>query len=396
MKILMVCTQSPLPARAGSPLRTWGWIRTASRFAEVGVVTLTRMPEEEQALSLLRQTCPFVAAVAAPRTPLRKARDLVLSGITRTPYLVASAQERQMHEALGRAIETWKPDVVQAECIGAAPYLGYARVRRTPCVYSAHNRESRIAAGPEQGRSLWQTLAVRRMEALERRVAQQVDGVIAVSEEEAAWFRRHARNVHRVPNAIFPDEYSFVPPSSRQCKTVAFIGHLGYPPNRDAARVLAREVFPRIRAALPGVECLIAGRSPSREVRALEGGGVRVVGDVPDAADLWSRAGILVCPLRWGAGSRLKLIEAAAYGIPIVATRFSAEGLCLEEDRDYLRAEEPEALAGKALELLKDSARADELAGHARRAVEAHHNWTAYQEQIAALYEDLTRHHRQE
>jgi glycosyltransferase involved in cell wall biosynthesis len=167
-----------------------------------------------------------------------------------------------------------------------------------------------------------------------------------------------------------------------------FVGHLAYPPNVDAARTLVRAVLPLVRARHPGVRCLLAGLHPVRAVRrlALEGDDVDLLASPLDAREAWDRARMLVCPLRWGAGSRIKLLEAAARGVPIVATPTSAEGLALRPDVDYLAADGPAELAEAASALLAEPRRAQRIAEEARATVRRHHDWGCYAPRLERLY----------
>ena len=393
MKVLMVCTTCPVPSFGGASIRSSGWLRTLTGFAEVGLVTLTRCEREMEALAEFETACAVVRGVAAPRTPARKILDAVSATVTATPYLVRSGWEQKLKDAVGDVLDRWRPDVVQAELLPAAPYLESARSRGVATVYSAHNVESRIVKGPK---SSWSgRLRARRMGRLEERVARRVDAVVAVSELEAAHFQRHAAHVCHVANAIELDRYRYTPPSERTGQTLLFVGHLGYGPNADAATTLVRRVFLEVRRELPKVVCVIAGAEPSHAVRALAGDGVEVIADPPDLTDLWSKATALVCPLRWGAGSRIKILEAAASGVPVVATRFSVEGLELEEGADFRAGEGPSELAASVVSLLRDVAAADEQALRARKAVERTHSWPAMRPRMTELYESLVDHHRQ-
>ncbi len=393
MKVLMICTTCPVPSFGGASIRSSGWLRTVAEFAEVGLVTLTRNEREQAALPELETVCAVVRGVAAPRTPVRKIRDAVSATVTATPYMVRSGRERRLRAAVHDVLDQWRPDIVQAELLPAAPYLESARSRGMPTVYSAHNVESRIVAGPKNS---WAgRLRAGRMGRVEARVARRVHTVITVSEQEAALFRQLAAHVCHVANAVDLESYLFALPSNRTGQTLLFVGHLGYGPNVDAATTLARQVFHEVRRELPQVDCVIAGAEPSRAVRALAGDGVEVIADPPDLAGLWSRAAALVCPLRWGAGSRIKILEAAASGVPVVATRFSVEGLELAEGTEFYAGEEPSELAASVVSLVRDVAAADELALRARRAVERNHSWPLMQPRMAELYESLVDHHRQ-
>jgi len=372
MKVLMICTTCPVPSFGGASIRSSGWLRTVAKFAEVGLVTLTRTEREQAALAELETVCAVVRGVAAPRAPVRKIRDAVSATVTATPYLVQSGRERRLRAAIHDVLDQWRPDIVQAELLPAAPYLESACSRGIPTVYSAHNVESRIVAGPKN--SWTGRLRAGRMGRVEARVARRVHAVVAVSEQEAALFGHLAAQVCHVANAVDLESYRFVLPSVRTGQTLLFVGHLGYGPNADAATTLARRVFHEVRHELPQVDCVIAGAEPSRAVRALAGDGVEVIADPPDLAGLWSRA---------------------ASGVPVVATRFSVEGLELAEGTEFYAGEEPSELAASVVSLVRDVAAADELALRARRAVERNHSWPLMQSRMMELYESLVDHHRQ-
>jgi glycosyltransferase involved in cell wall biosynthesis len=392
MKVLMICTTCPVPPFSGASIRSLGWLRAVADFAEVGLVTLTRYEREMAALSELTSVCAVARGVAAPRTTMRKMRDAVSAATTATPYLARSGWEGRMLAAVDDVLDRWRPEVVQAELLPAASYLERARARGIATVYSAHNVESRILRGPKDS---WAgRLRAGKMGRFESRVARRARAVVAVSEHEAPIFRDLGARVCRVANAVDPESYRFTLPSARTGQTILFVGHLGYGPNVDAATTLARRVFPEVRSELSQARCVIAGAEPSRAVEKLASDGVDVVADPPDLEALWSRAAVLVCPLRWGAGSRIKILEAAASGVPVVATRFSVEGLEFAERAEFLAAEEPSELAAAVVSLARNVAAADELAMRARRAVERNHAWSVMRPRIAELYEGLVDHRR--
>lgn len=390
MRVLVVCTQSPWPPNSGAPLRTQAWIRTASKFADIGLVVLVRSDAEAELAEQARSVCAYLKIVRQPLSTIRRLalRPVALAALE--PFYYREMLSDAMHRAVRDAISEWAPDVVQAEWIGSARYLEAAVARSIPCVYSAHNVEHRVIAGTPG--TLTGTAVrpfVAGMARLERLWAARAAAVSVVSADDAAWFRTVARRTYTVPNGVMPSSYTFRPPSLRRGGPVGFIGTLGYLPNQSAARVVATKIYPRLAAHFPELGCLIAGRSPNRLVRSLAGGGVHVDGDVADMTDHWATISVLISPLTWGGGSRLKLLEAAAVGAPIVATRASAEGLAFEPGRDYLNGETAEELADCALAVLRDPARADALASQARKTLLAQHDWSGFAETMAGMYRDV-------
>lgn len=392
MRVLFLCTDSPFPPTSGAALRSWGWMRAIRDRCAVGLVCLTRDPGEPARLAANFDFGGPLRTVAAARTPWRRARDGARAILRRQPYLLTAAVEAEMAAGVGKILRQWRPDLVQAELLPATQYLDVARSVGIPTIYSAHNVESRLVrdAGGLCGR-----LRIARMERAETRARTAASAVVAVSDAEAGIARVDARRVVSIPNAVHCQDYPYREAADRDAEMVFFAGHLRYPPNADAARILARRILPRLRRRRPRVRCVVAGRSPRRAIRRLRVAGLELVADAPDLAPWWRRAGVFLCPLRRGAGSRLKLLEAAAWGVPIVATPFSLEGLALEPGRDCLTAESPEELAEQAERVLADRRRADTLARRARRTVERAHDWPRLAGSIEELYEDLTGHHGQ-
>jgi GT2 family glycosyltransferase len=137
-------------------------------------------------------------------------------------------------------------------------------------------------------------------------------------------------------------------------RDICFLGGYRHTPNVDAVIHFVERIFPLIRAADPTIRFLIAGANATREVHALSGDGVEVVGLVPDLRDLFDRVRVFVCPLRVGAGVKGKVLSALSYGVPIVSTSVGIEGSGLEPDRHVLVADEPEDFAAKTLHLYRN------------------------------------------
>ena len=150
---------------------------------------------------------------------------------------------------------------------------------------------------------------------------------------------------------------------------ILFVGHLGYEPNIDAAVRLAGTILPGIRAALPDARLIIAGRSPQPKVEALaELPGVTLVESPGDLTPLLQSAHLTIVPLSSGGGTRIKLLEAMAWGVPVIATPLAAEGLDLTDGDEVVLSESDKDLTEAAIALCRDR---DRLARQRMRAHEA-------------------------
>lgn len=174
--------------------------------------------------------------------------------------------------------------------------------------------------------------------------------------------------VATVPNAVkIPDEQplTYEP-------TILFIGSYKYKPNIDAAEFLIEKIWPRVYQLMPSANLIIAGANPER-VRGyrLNIPGLIFTGFVDDLDALYKKTKIICVPILAGGGTRLKIIEAAAYGKAIVSTRIGAEGLDLRDGRELLLRDDPEAFVEAILLLFKDHSLCKRLGSAARaRAVQ--------------------------
>ena len=134
----------------------------------------------------------------------------------------------------------------------------------------------------------------------------------------------------------------------------ALPGHLGYPPNIDAAEWLAMAIAPRIRMAVPATEVRLVGRPATNVTQLHRPGVLTVVGQVPSMEEELARASVAVVPIRYGSGTRVKILESFAHRVPVVSTTLGAEGLDVEDGVHLLLADDPEEFAAATVRLLGD------------------------------------------
>lgn len=157
--------------------------------------------------------------------------------------------------------------------------------------------------------------------------------------------------------------------------TILLIGTYTYPPNLQAANFLIEQVFPLVQQMMPHAKLIIAGKCPEK-IRAYQKGlaGVEFTGFVDDLDALYRRSRVICCPIFFGGGTRVKMVEAAAYGKPIVATRIGAEGLEMIPDEDFLLRDSPAQFAEACVELHNSDALCNQLGGKARAKAIEHYD----------------------
>ncbi len=155
---------------------------------------------------------------------------------------------------------------------------------------------------------------------------------------------------------VVPNIVPLIPRTVRKRAPIAlFIGSFDHAPNRDAVHWFHDAVWPSVRRRVPDAEWIIAGSRVPPDVLALHGrDGVNVVGFVPSTRELLDRVQVSVAPLTFGGGMKGKVSEALAAGVPVVTTRWGAQGLEEGAGRAFLQADDPEEFASAVVTLLLD------------------------------------------
>lgn len=246
-----------------------------------------------------------------------------------------------------------------------------------PDIYQRLLRQETKATGmrPYKAVSLVNRLKTQRYE---NRILRQYSRLIAVSSTDFQFLKRRfpGANVTLIPNGVDPQEFApqdGVSPSY----TLLFVGNFHYAPNADAFFYFCREILPRVRARCPEIKFVAAGRNPTAEMSAYAEGRpeIELAGGVPDVRPYYARSAVVVVPLRYGGGIKLKTLEAFAAGVPVVSTSAGAEGIDAQDGEHFLAADEPETFAVKIMELLKDASLRVRLTRNARALVERKYDW---------------------
>ncbi|MDQ6724741.1 MAG: glycosyltransferase family 4 protein [Actinomycetota bacterium] len=192
--------------------------------------------------------------------------------------------------------------------------------------------------------------------------------VPCVADAEAVRDLVPSANVLVVPNVV---DMGAVPlaPTVRGAKNALFVGNLTLPPNEYAVRELGETIMPLMRGAIPDLQLQIVGRG--LETGLPGSPGVVHVGEVDSLTPYYFGARVAIVPVRAGVGPKLKVIEALARGVPVVATPKAISSITLRPGRDVLVGESASDLADLAIQVLTNDGLADSLAAAGRAAVEA-------------------------
>jgi glycosyltransferase involved in cell wall biosynthesis len=397
--VLAITSQVPWPLNSGGHLRSFHLLRTLARHYRVRLVT-TITAGQEAAVEALRQRQLDLRPIVIGG-PLRMVRDIcwaATAALRGEPYVFFRRHDRQRVRAAVRELcQEETPDVLYLDHLDSLVYRSL--VPHTPAVIDLHNVYSTLArrTGDEQRRWLLRRYLhreARLLERIEQRAATSTDALLTVSDEDARHFEALGpRSLHLVPNGVDCAAYAGLPTGRDGASPlILYVGAMSWGPNVAAAEFLAKVMLPRVRAIISEARVRIVGRDPGPEVTALRQlPGVEVTGGVHDVMPHLREARLLAVPLFSGGGTRLKILEAFAAGLPVVSTPVGCEGLRVADGKHLVVAGH-DGFADAVTVLLGDPARARCLAEQGRDLVRQQYDWQRVGEAAcAAVAEVLAR-----
>jgi len=232
------------------------------------------------------------------------------------------------------------------------------------------------------------------MSEFEKRALRDFDAHITVSQRDAERLRTISPDarIFVIENGVDIDFYSDLGANDESRRRLVFVGSMDYHANIDAAVNFAREVWPQVRERQPKLIFTIVGKDPAPEVRGLaQIHGIEVTGTVDDVRPFYRDASVSVVPLKVGGGSRLKILEAMAAGVPVVSTTLGAEGLEVHHDENILIADTNEQLVAAITSVIENKTRRDHLSAAGRALVSSRYDWSSLGTALHNVYEKLLR-----
>jgi glycosyltransferase involved in cell wall biosynthesis len=420
------------------PLDTGGKIRTHAMLTEISKahqVTYLAFKEEKRPLHTDEEQAPYAirkswipwqeAASGSPKFFLQLFINFFFSSL---PYALAKYQSSAMSDQIAKFDACGDFDLIICDFLSPAPNFRPIHSKlRTPTILFQHNIESQIWKRLATTKSnifsqVYFILQYRRMFRWERRLSQRFDGIITVSPNDTEFCREYYRlqnvlgavptgvnvdffrpspptcpssDLHPATAGLHPDKQP-IRPSSRDRGTtarqaashrIAFLGSMDWMPNIECVQYFITHVLPLIHNTQPDALFYVIGRDPAPAIRELAKNhpSVELTGTVDDIRPHLQSCGLMVVPLHAGGGTRIKIFEAMAMGIPVVSTTIGAEGLPVTHGEDILIANSDHDLAEACLQLMGDPSFAQKIATSAREKVERDHSWHAVSEHFIEL-----------
>jgi glycosyltransferase involved in cell wall biosynthesis len=406
MKILWLSHLVPYPAKSGALIRAHHLLRETCRRHEVHLLSFHQpaliapffeSPEQglAEAGEVLSGCCASFEAFDIPSEQMPGGRQwLALRSLAGAPYTIRWLFSDAFRRAVRAAMARIQPDLVHFDTISLVPY--FDEIGSTPAVLDHHNVESHLllrrasrSANPVRRAYFWQE--GKRVESWEKRWCERFSRNITCSDLDARRLRElcPGADFAVVPNPTDVEFFRPDPARREDPQRLVFVGTLSWDPNRDAVEFIVRELWPRLRALLPGIEMDVVGAHPPEAALALSrrDPAFRVHGFVGDFRPIVDAAAVYLCPIRDGGGTKLKILDAFAMQKAVVADAIACEGIAVTDGRDVALARTPDEYVAQIRQLLADPSRRAALGEAARALVEQRYSAASVGRQLSDLFE---------
>ena len=394
-RVLLVTPYSIFPPHHGGAVRLYNLVRRLGERSRLHLLIFSQQGEDAAQRAALEPFCarvdfhrwrpqlrpdrlglqPPSAQLFASDIAASKIRDLVLGH--RIDLVQLEYTELGQHAA---AVPDGVPVILTEHDIA---FRSFARRQRL-------GFRQRFPESRAYGTSRHDLRRLMRHELACDRAASQVH---AMSQDDARFLARHlpdgARRIRVVPNGV--DCNAYAPPGGlAPRRDVLYVGNFQNLPNVDALDYFVADVWPLLRLRRPGARLSVVGANPPERVTALDGrDGITVVGEVDDLRPAYHGHRVMVAPIRAGSGTRLKILEAFAAGIPVVSTTLGAEGIEAEPGRHLLIADSAVDFAAAVEQVLADDRLADRLAAEAVGLARERYDWGLVADRLLACWREL-------
>lgn len=395
--ILSVTSELPWPLDTGGKIRTFHLQYALAKVFDVRLIVPVASTDETAIKRLKEHGINVIPVMVGPRQRLTEAGKVLKAMISGKPYVLFQRHyHAKVRKALLKAALDKLPDLLYLDHLDS--HLYRSLLPSVPSLLDLHNIYSLIVDrfALEQ-RNLIKRFYFQRETKLLRQVEQQLSRdtniAFAVSQSEVEHYKRlGARSVHLIPNGVDCSLYQQIP-CGRQCDNVKllFLGTMSWGPNAHAASFLIESVLPEIRKKHANAELWIVGRNPPADVLRYHGReGVHVTGGVPEIFPYYQDAQFLVVPLESGGGTRLKILEAFAAGLPVISTPVGVEGIDAI-DGEHLSIVDRPHFTRKILEMIDQPAKAQQQAEQARKLANARYDWNNIGKQAVNIIQEQIR-----
>ncbi len=355
MKILMIVPYLPYPLYSGGQIRTFNLIKQLSKKHQLTLVSFIRHNEEKQYIPFLQKYTTKVITIK--RRSAWNLVNILLAAFSNFPFLVSIYYSPKLKRTLKQLLSKNNYDLIHAETFYVLPNIPKTP---TPILLVEQTIEYLVYQRYSQNIPLFFLKPflyydVKKIASWEKHYWKTVSKLATVSQKDKEFIAQQVKrkDIQVVPNGVDFQSFKEVYKENlhrKKGKTVIFVGNFTWLPNREAVQILAKKIWPLILSKIPTAKLIIAGRNPTYSIIRLNNPqkNIHVLGEVNDIRQVFSQADLSLLPIKNGRGTKYKVLESIAAGVPVVGTPLAIEGLDLTDKKEVLIGKTTKELAQKA------------------------------------------------
>jgi sugar transferase (PEP-CTERM/EpsH1 system associated) len=393
LKILFLANRIPYPPYRGDKLKIFNLARRLQADHELYLVTFTQTPEEAEYRTELEKIFKEVHLIYLPKW--KSAMNCLSAAWDETPLQVLYFRSAEMQVKLNEVLAAHKFDAVHVQHLRMSPYLAerkdIPRILDLPDAFSLYwERRMKMKSGI--AKKAFESLEQKRVLKYES-ILKKYDMSLVCSAEDLEYLKNthNIDNIRLLPNGVDLDTFYPRAHDYSHDHTLLFTGNMDYAPNVDAVVYFVQEILPQIHKKFPHTKFVIAGQRPVAKVLELANEHISVTGFVQDIAAVYDTASVVVAPLRFGAGTQNKVLEAMAMGIPVVCSNIGFKGLGINSGDGAVMQTEPGAFADSAIQLLSSEVERKRVGSKGIEVIQNNFSWDSISALLASYLQQVSR-----
>jgi glycosyltransferase involved in cell wall biosynthesis len=396
MKILMLVPYLPTITMSGGQTRWYNIIKYLAKKHDITLFSLIKDDSEKKFIPELQKYCKKVKVFTRPKNPWTL-KNVLLSIFGPFPLLVIRNQSLEERKEIQKELKRVKYDLIHAETFYVMPHLGKTSaptilVEQT--IWHEVYKHYVMHEVPLLLRPFY-LQDVAKIKFWEKYYWSKADRLFGVSDEDRKVMLKLVprKKVGIIPNGVDTKYYrekrvkKYIPP-----RILYGVTNFEWLQNQEATEILIKKVWPIIRKKFPKAKIWIVGRKiPNWVKKETKKGNVLVTENIPDARDAYKSATLMVAPIKGAGGTRLKILEAMAAGLPVVSTKIGVAGLNLKDGKNAFIADDPKTIASKALKILNNKETAKNIGNAGRYHVEKYFDWKSIVKLHDPIYKELVK-----
>lgn len=397
----MLTPYVPYPPNSGGQTRTFNLMKNLSKKHEITSFSFLRHDQPEPDISELKKYASKIWFFRRKRA-FASIMKIFKTGFSLQPYLVNMYYDPVVKTAISEELSKNKYDLIHVETYYIMPNLPETDV---PVLLAEQTIEYLVYQHYAQTSPWWSFYPFWKIKLLlytdtakhkfwEKYYWLKAKKVVAMSSADKEKMLELAPqlDVDTVPNGVDMDFFNVkVKTSKHPGHRFLFVGNFNWLQNREAVDVLAKEIWPKIKEKLADSTLWIVGRSPTEEIKKLGGNGIIVSDNIDDIREAYQGSDVLLAPLFGGGGTRYKILEAMASGLPVVSTSIGIEGLGATNEKHALISNDVEELAQLAVFVAREKTLAAKLIKEAKMLVSKTYDWGVISQKLDRIYEETAK-----